>query len=334
MKLNHSIAVVLLVWSSLGLTADPELRMLSEHPVDGMRGGNLSGLASCDGILWAVSDRDDDQIYRLDTQARVWKAEAVLISVPPVPGDPGRTLSMKTRSFFRALVGNGALDFEGITCDSGKNSYILSETYSAILRIRPDGGTGWLVISPQMLTKAREAGLLGQANALYEGLVVSGLANTEIWLAAERQKRGLVKIKRMLSPMYYTWFCNSVCVVMTEEGLAPQPPQFPDSKWVDKDFSDIALFNNKLYLLDRNAFKICRHEMLTGKQERCWSFAADALFPSRQYAARHGMTEALLVDAQGAWIGVDNNFATRADGESRPIVWRFAAPAGGWDAGL
>ncbi|MCR8933437.1 MULTISPECIES: esterase-like activity of phytase family protein [unclassified Pseudomonas] len=334
MKLDHSIAVFLLVWSSIGLAADPELRMLSEHPVEGMRGGNLSGLARCGEQLWTVSDRDDDQIYRLDTRDKVWKAEAVLIDVPTVPNDPGRTLAMQAQSALRALAGNGKLDFEGITCDPAGNLYVLSETYSAILRISPDGGIRWLQISLRMVTMAREAGLLIHANALFEGLIITGIASTEIWLAAERQKRGLVKIKRSIAPVYYTWFCGAECVVMTEEGLAPQPPQFPDSTWVDKDFSDIALFNKKLFLLDRNAFKICRHEMLTGKQERCWSFAADALVPSRQYAARHGMTEALLVDAQGAWIGVDNNFATRADGESRPIVWRFAAPAGGWDAGL
>jgi hypothetical protein len=330
MKLNLFIVGFLLVWSAQGLAADPELRMLSEHPVDGMRGGNLSGLAKCGEQLWTVSDRDDDRIYRLDTQGKVWKAEAVLINVPPVPEDPGRTLAMKTQSFFRSLAGNGALDFEGITCDAARNLYVLSETYSAILKVSTNGALVWLTISPRMLTKAREAGLLAHANALFEGLVITGVASTEIWLAAERQKRGLVKIERRITPIYYTWYCASDCVVMTEGGLAPQPPQFPGSKPVERDFSDIALFNDKLFLLDRNAFKICRHEMLTGKQERCWSFAADALVPNRQYASEHGLTEALLIDAQGAWIGVDNNFATRADGESRPIVWRFAAPEGGW----
>lgn len=332
MKLNYVVAGILFVCSSLVLAADPELRMLSEHPVDGMRGGNLSGLAKCGEQLWTISDRDDDRLYKLDTRATVWKAEAVLINVPPVPDDAGRTLGMKTQSFFRSLAGNGALDFEGITCDSARNLYVLSETYSAILKVSSNGALAWLNISPNMQIKAREAGLLAHANALFEGLVITGIASTEIWLAAERQKRGLVKIERRITPIYYTWVCTPGCVVMAEGGLAPQPPQFPGSKSVDKDFSDIALFNNKLYLLDRNAFKICRHEMSTGKQERCWSFAADALVPSRQYNAEHGMTEALLVDAQGAWIGVDNNFATRADGESRPIVWRFAAPAGGWDA--
>ncbi len=331
MKLNLFIAGFLLVWSSLGLAADPELRLLSEHPVEGMRGGNLSGLAKCGEQLWTVSDRDDDRIYRLDKQDKVWKAEAVLINVPPVPEDPGRTLAMKTESFFRSLAGNGALDFEGITCDASQNRYILSETYSAILKISPSGELAWLRISSQVLTMAREAGLATHANALFEGLAVSGILGSEIWLAAERQKRGLVKIRRLLTPpLDNKWYCFSICVLMTEGGLAPQPPQFPGSKPVEKDFSDIALFNNKLFLLDRNAFKICRHEMLTGKQERCWSFAADALVPNRQYASEHGLTEALLVDAQGAWIGVDNNFATRADGESRPIVWRFAAPEGGW----
>ena len=332
MKLNLFTAVFLLVWSSVGLAADPELRMLSEHPVDGMRGGNLSGLAKCGEDLWTISDRDDDQIYKLDTRATEWKAEAVLIDIPPVPQDSGRTLAMKTQSFFRSLVGNGALDFEGITCDSGQNRYILSETYSAILKISPTGGTAWLPISSRMLTTVRDAGLATHANALFEGLVVTGLLGSEIWLAGERQKRGLVKIKRRLAvPVDYTWYCFIGCVLMAEEGLAPQPPQFPGSRLVERDFSDIALFNKKLFLLDRNAFKVCRHEMLTGQQERCWSFAADALVPHRQYSSRHGLTEALLVDADGAWIGVDNNFATRADGESRPVVWRFAAPEGGWD---
>jgi len=42
--------------------------------------------------------------------------------------------------------------------------------------------------------------------------------------------------------------------------------------------------------------------------------------------------EALVVDADGAWLGIDNNFGPRADGEKRPVVYRFAAPAGGWSA--
>jgi len=29
---------------------------------------------------------------------------------------------------------------------------------------------------------------------------------------------------------------------------------------------------------------------------------------------------------------VDNNALARRDGEKRPVVWRFAAPRGGWSA--
>jgi len=43
------------------------------------------------------------------------------------------------------------------------------------------------------------------------------------------------------------------------------------------------------------------------------------------------MAEGLWVDAEGAWIVLDNGDKARADGEQRPIVWRFANPSGGWE---
>jgi len=101
---------------------------------------------------------------------------------------------------------------------------------------------------------------------------------------------------------------------------------------VSRDFSDLSLFNGKLFTLERAAYRVCRRDLDTGKVELCWSFADDALIPSRRYPQLYGLAEALVIDAEGAWIGVDNNFGARADGESRPIVWRFAAPEGGWGA--
>ena len=61
---------------------DPILEIRAEGFAPGRRwsysylngGGNLSGLALCDNELWTVSDRDDDQIYRLDTRAPTWSA--------------------------------------------------------------------------------------------------------------------------------------------------------------------------------------------------------------------------------------------------------------------
>ena len=60
--------------------------------------------------------------------------------------------------------------------------------------------------------------------------------------------------------------------------------------------------------------------------------ADEALQENRRYSQPFGLAEALIVDVEGAWIGIDNNNGARADGEKRPIVWRFAAPEGGWSA--
>ena len=80
------------------------------------------------------------------------------------------------------------------------------------------------------------------------------------------------------------------------------------------------------------AYRICRRTPDTGEIERCWSFANDALTDARRYNTGYGNTEALSLDAKGAWVGVDNGNHARADGEKRPVVWRFAAPQGGWSA--
>lgn len=99
-----------------------------------------------------------------------------------------------------------------------------------------------------------------------------------------------------------------------------------------KDFADLALFNGKLFTLERNAFQICRRDAATAQVELCWSFADETLTPNRRYAQAYGLAEALLVDADGVWVGIDNNFGARADGEKRPMVYRFSAPVGGWSA--
>lgn len=52
------------------------LQLLEERPVTAMTGGNLSGLAWCQGALWALSDRDDRRLYRLRAKAGIWQAEA------------------------------------------------------------------------------------------------------------------------------------------------------------------------------------------------------------------------------------------------------------------
>lgn len=332
--MRSSFALAILLLSGLATTsavAAPvaELKLLAEHPVEGMRGGNLSGLALCGSELWTVSDRDDDQIYRLDTAGDVWKAETYGIDVPPVPAS-GLPFGLRSRTKAASLIRGGDLDFEGISCDAAGNRYIVSEAHAAVLRVpfsSEHGETEWLKIAPGMVREARASGMLLHFNALFEGIVVNPEGN-QIWLAAERERRGLISIKRPQT----LWDCDGPCVLLSEAGQEMQPAQFPGAKAVSKDFADLALFNGKLFTLERNAFQVCRRDAVTAQVELCWSFADEALTPNRRYAQAYGLAEALVVDADGAWIGIDNNFGARADGEKRPVVYRFAAPAGGWSA--
>ena len=91
----------------------PELKLLSEHPVQGMSGGNLSGMAWCGDALWAVSDREDDVLYRLDTSVSPWQAEPERFEAGPPP-DSGLPWGMRMRAWLSGHVRGGHLDFEGL----------------------------------------------------------------------------------------------------------------------------------------------------------------------------------------------------------------------------
>lgn len=307
-------------------TAAPELTLLGEHTVDGMPAGNLSGLALCRGELWAVSDRDDQVVYRLDTSTAGWQAEAVAFEAPAVPSSE-LPFGLRIRAWAASFVRGGDLDFEGISCDAQGNQYLVSEAHAAVLQVPLAGPPQWLHIDASLVRQARASGLLLRFNALFEGLTVNP-AGDRLWLAAEREGRGLLVAHKQQT----TWDCDGGCVLLSESGLETLPPQLPTNKNMPRDFSDVSYFDGKLFTLERNAYRICRREASSGSLERCWSFAAEALLPSRRYDAPYGLTEALAIDADGAWVGTDNNQWRRADGERRPVVWRFAAPAGGWSA--
>jgi hypothetical protein len=301
----------------------PELKLLSEHAVDDMVGGNLSGLASCNGVLWTVSDRDDTLLYSLDTTATVWKAHAQVLQIPPIP-DSGLSSTLRAMSKAAALVRGGDVDFEGVSCDAAGNRYLVSEAYGTVLKVPVDGAPVWLDLPKMVVQEAQSAGMLQHFNAIFEGIAISP-AGDQLWLAAEREKRGLLTARLGKDG----WACGASCILRVESGNDTLPPQL-GGRSVAKDFSDISLYKGKLFTLERSAYRICRRTLKTGQLETCWSFAKEALLPDRLYDQRYGLTEALVVDDEGAWVGIDNNFGARADGEKRPIVWRFAAPDGGW----
>lgn len=307
----------------------PELELRSEHVVDGMTAGNLSGLAWCGDGLWAVSDREDELLYRLvpaDTgEDNTLHAQPERFELPPVP-DSGLPWGMRMRTTVVGTLRGGQMDFEGLSCDSLGNRYLVSEAHASVLRVAPAGTAQWLTLPASLIRQARASGMLLNHNAMFEGIAVDPAAN-RLWLAAERERRGLLVVHRNQT----SWQCVGGCVLLAEGGRAPAPEALGGAS-VPRSFSGLAFFNERLFVLDRAAHQICRRDPSTGAVERCWSFAATALTNERSYGLPYGNAEGLWVDAEGAWIGVDNNERARGDGERRPIVWRFAAPRGGWSA--
>ncbi|MGE4408858.1 esterase-like activity of phytase family protein [Pseudomonas sp.] len=305
--------------------APPELKLVSEHPLEGMPAGNLSGLAWCGDALWAVSDRLDDQLFRLDTSSTPWQAEAERFELPP-PANSGLPWGMRMRAWVSGQVRGGQMDFEGLSCDALGNRYLVSEAHAAVLQVSPAGTAQWLPLPDSLVRQARASGMLLHFNAMLEGIAVDPKAE-RLWLAAERERRGLLVLHRQQS----SWQCTGSCVLMSEGGSELPPAALGDTP-VSRSFSALSFFDGKLFVLEPSAYRLCRRDPASGAVERCWSFAAEALTEERRYSAPYGNVEALWVDAEGAWIGVDNNGMRRGDGEQRPVVWRFAAPAGGWSA--
>jgi hypothetical protein len=328
-KLGLCLLLYCFSLTAFAASAPTELALVSEQPVAGMQGGNLSGLAWCAGALWTLSDRDDEQLYRLTSTQGVLQAQAASFVAPSVPV-AALSWGQRMRNLFSGLVRGGSLDFEGVSCDNAGNRYLLSEAYAAVLQITPQGSASWLALPEHLLRQARASGMLWNYNGLFEGLAVDPQGQ-RLWLAAERQSRGLLQLHKQAS----NWDCSGACVLLSED-VEIAAPTVLGGELLSNDFADLAFFNDKLFTLERLAHQICRRNLQDGQVEHCWSFAAVVLTDARRYDEPYGMTEALWIDAEGAWLGVDNGGGAgqaglaRQDGETRPVVWRLAAPAGGW----
>lgn len=305
------------------VTSVAPLSLLAEYPVAGIQGGNLSGLTRCGGQWWTLSDRDDALLYQLEPGPDVWQAQPVpfKVSLPP-PSDLPAPLLMKAQ--LAAPLRGGHLDFEGLGCDGLGQHYLISEATGALLQLDVQRQQGqWLKQATEVIHQGREHGLLQRFNALYEGLAVAP-DGQQLWLAAERQERGLLRLVRQDNGQ---WRCPpSGCVLMFDEDLPP----LTLAQW-QRDFAGLSYFSGALFTLERSALRLCRRDPQSGAVHRCWSYAAVAREAKRVYPDQPFVAEALWIDDSGAWIGLDNNKRPRQDGEARPIIWHFAVPAAGWN---
>ena len=303
-----------------------ELTLQAALPVAGMPAGNLSGLTRCaDGRFWALSDREDDRLYRLQPAAQQWQAEVQTFAAPPPPPS-ALPWGLRVGNRLLSPLRGGALDFEDLSCDGAGNRYLLSESQVAVLELPVGAAPQWLELPPELLRQARARGLLLHFNALAEGLAVQP-DGARLWLAAERESRGLLGLQRGPS----RWGCAPAgCVLLADNGRARRPLDPPGSAEQPLDFAGLSWHAGRLFSLERLQHRICRRHPETGAAERCWSFAAAALAPPLRYATPYGVAEALWLDDTAAWIGLDNNDEPNAAGERRPLILQFKAPAGGW----
>lgn len=310
-----------------GARAEPAaleaLQLQDEYPVSAMTAGNLSGLAQCGETLWALSDRDDAALYQLHREDGLLRAEREPFVAPEPPASV-LPWGLRMRNWVAGLVRGGQLDFEGLSCDAQGHRYLVSETRAAVLQVGSNGQAQWLNLPTGLVRQARASGMLLHFNQGFEGIAVDP-SGERLWLAAEQRRRGLSVLHRQNS----TWRCTGGCVLSSESGDERSPAALGGQP-APRDFSGLAYFGGKLFTLERQAHRICRRSPDDGRVETCWSFAEAALVEPRRYPVSYGMAEALWIDQDGAWIGVDNGGQNRADGEQRPIVWRLKAPTGGW----
>ncbi|HLD65688.1 MAG TPA: esterase-like activity of phytase family protein, partial [Pseudomonas sp.] len=305
--MRHLLVALLLSAASPLVQALEELQLLAEQPVDGMPQGNLSGLAWCGEALWAVSDREDDRLYRLEGSGNsAWQARAEAFEAPAAPPS-GLPWGLRMRNWANGQVRGGQLDFEDLSCDAAGTRYLVSETRAAVLRLPLAGSPGWLVLPANLTRQARANGLLLQFNAAFEGLALDP-AGERLWLVAERERRGLLALQRQQT----TWGCSGGCVLLSEGGVESLPGA-PQGQALARDFSALVFFGERLFTLERQGQRICRRSP-DGSVERCWSFAAEAASAARRYDQPYGMAEGLWLDEQGAWIGLDNGGLARGDG--------------------
>lgn len=292
----------LLATAALAASAEPlafpELELVAAVPVDGSEGLDLSGLALRGRSLYAVSDKDDSRIYRIINS----------------PGFASARLEPAIPIHLPADSGKERCDWEGLTVAPDGRWLLASELHHRALALPAKGGTGtWLTPALQRTSAAH--GLLQVANAGIEGITVG--PGGSIFLAAERQERGLIECPPGAAPLFFP--IRSSIAILT-------PPRIPD-------LAAIEWTGSYLIGLYRNAELLVRLEKIgpAWKETQAWSFRSAVQRPDLRYiAGTFGMIEGLALSKDRIYLCADNNRSgrTKDPGDRRGLLYVFRRPAG------
>lgn len=272
-----------------------ELELVRALPVEG--GTEPSGLSIRANRLFVITDNDDRTIYELKIQ------------------DTAALLTPYIRFTAPPLAGVEKLDFEGITHDNRGDFYLVSESASRVLRVSQDGrGPEW--VTPDLYEEGRKKGLFQIRNGGLEG--VAAVSPREFFLCAERQARGILKVKiRGGRTETQVWNCDE----RDWDSPYGRPP----------DFSDLYLEKNRLFALMRSDEGVAEMQRAGDRfrTKQFWSFGRTLQNAAYSYRdATFGKAEGLCMDRKNVYLILDNNADTRSndDRDARPLFFIFKRP--------
>ena len=296
------ILTFILALTLSALTADSkvgvrQLALIKALPVNGPENNQPSGLTIFRGNLYAVSDKHDKTIYRIEL------------------GDT--TAAFVPHLRFKATYPDSVdrLDFEGLTVDDDGDFFIASETTFRILRVSADGkDVRW--ITENLKRYGEEVGLFTRRGGYLEG--IARRPEGDFVLAAERQARGIIEVGQGDSTLEVIAFNLDATSLPLK---APRASSFTGLFWE----------GNRLFALDRSTealFKLGYGDR-GGREMDPWSYGEIINRDELKYAnMKWGMGEGLCLDKDHVYIIVDNNGSARAGNskDKRPLLLIMKRP--------
>ena len=267
------------------------LRALKVLPVEGPEFNQPSGLTIFKKMLFTVSDKHDDTIFRI----QLMKDKALLV--------PHIHFNLNEPAPFRGF------DFEGITCDEKGNFYIVSESCFRILKVTSDGkNVSW--ITPCLRSDGEKAGLFKTRAAYLEGIAYLG--NGQFVVCAERDPRGIIEVNTNIRPISVKAFKLDHSRLKLAEGRS-------------YDFTGLFWENGVLYALERNLYALCSlTKTPEGYEEKTfWSYKDIVTSEFNQYENMiFGRGEGLCMDENHIYVILDNNGDARQNdpNDRRPLL--------------
>lgn len=265
-------------------------------PPDASRFDASALLRLADGTLLTVNDKQAG-LYRIEGLDEGSVARLTL--VPDV----------FTKASLDAAFGKSspAYDLEGLAVDDQGRFYVCDEISRHLFRFDPQTrkterlATDW---SPVRKWISEDG------NASWEGLAIGG---GELFVANERS------VGRIVVVSMSTW--------KVQRTFSVSPPDRPAR---DVHYSDLCWNSDRLWVLCRESQCILRVEPGSGRVEAAFGYGAIERDPKHGYLnpLPVGFVEGLAVQADTAWLLVDNNGIGRiADPKDvRPTLWRCRVP--------